>query len=200
MATPLLRRDVTPEQHEALEIATGRRHELIDGEVFAPSGGTPAHSKVKTNAVGTLHAQLRSGPCQVFDADLRVRIGEDVFYPDLTVHCGPLELHPDDPNAATAPVVVMEVISPSTEAWDRGGKFTRYRGVPSIRHVVFIDPERKTIEHYERQADGRWLLESIAPEGSLILAAIEVTLPAQELFRNLPDSPPVRGKGEGAGP
>lgn len=79
-----------------------------------------------------------------------------------------------------------------TEAWDRGGKFTRYRGAPSIQHVVFIDPDRKTIEHYERQVDGRWLLESIEPEGTLTLAAIEVTLPAEELFRNLPQTPSPR--------
>ena len=190
MAEPLPQQPITPEQHEAIEIATGLRHELVDGEVFAMGGGTPAHSKVKTNAVLAFGRRLENGPCQVYDADLRIRIDHDVFYPDLTVHCGPLALHPDDVNAATEPVVVVEVLSPSTEAWDRGGKFTRYRAMPSVQHVVFIDPDRKTVEHYERQSDGRWMLESIAPDQNLTLAAVQVELPVEELFRNLPKAPP----------
>lgn len=190
MAEPVVRESITPEQLDALEVSTGLRHELVDGEVFAMGGGTPAHSKVKTNAVALLHASLKNGPREVYDVDLRIRIGDDCFYPDLTVHCGPLELHPQDRNAAIAPVVIFEVLSPSTEAWDRGGKFSRYRAAPSIRHVVFIDPDRRTIEHYERQGDGRWLLESIAPDGTLTLKAIEVALPAEELFLNLPAAPP----------
>lgn len=186
MSSPAERVVTTLAGHAAREVETGLRHELVDGELFAMTGGTPAHSKVKTNLVAGLDAAFGDGPCQVYDADLKLRIGDDIVYPDASVHCGDLVLHPDDPNATVAPVLVAEVLSPSTEAWDRGGKFARYRSIGSVRHVLFVDPDRRVVEHYERGDADRWVLTAHGPTDVLALSGLGVELRIDVLFRNLP--------------
>lgn len=187
MSAPAERPIPTLREHAERERVTGLRHELVDGVLFAMTAGTPAHSRVKTNLVGMLYRALGEGPGQVFDGDLRLRVGDDVLYPDASVHCGEFVVHADDPTAATAPVLVAEVLSPSTEAWDRGGKFARYRAIPSVRHVLLIDPDRRTVEHDYRD-EARWILVPLAEAEALTLplAGRDIELPLSELFRNLP--------------
>lgn len=178
----------TPAAHAERERETGLRHELVEGELFAMTGGTPAHAQIGTALVGTLFAALGDGPCRVFGPDLKLRIADDIVYPDASVHCGELVLHPDDPTATVAPVLVAEVLSPSTEAWDRGGKFARYRSIPALRHVLFVDPERQVVEHYERGEADRWVLTVKAAPDVLALSGLDVALPVGVLFRNLPSA------------
>lgn len=199
MSATAHRLSATSADHAEQERETGLRHELVDGELFAMTGGSPAHARVKTNLIIALGSALGDGPCQVYDADLKLRIGDDILYPDVTVHCGDLVLHPDDANATTSPVLVAEVLSPSTEGWDRGGKFLRYRSVASVQHVLFIDPKHRTVERYAREGE-RWVLEAFGADDTVPLQAIGVALPLPELFRNMPATEPAHAPPASAEP
>lgn len=176
-------------EYLALERRTGVRHEYVDGAAYAMAGGTPRHAKLKGNLQGMLWAALGDGSCQAYDSDLKVRALStgDTTYPDHTVVCGPLQRHPEDANAITNPTAVFEVLSKSTEGWDRGGKFALYRAIPTLRHYVLVGWREPRIEVFTRRDDGTWLLEVAGPGEAVDVGAIGVTLAVDEVFRNLPD-------------
>src|SRR5215203_5528676 len=116
------------------------KHEFHDGEILAMSGGSPAHSLIATNAGREIGNRLKGKPCRVYNSDLRVAVAASArfVYPDLTIVCGGLEFHPDDAkrHTVTNPRVLIEVLSPTTEAYDRGDKFAQYREIPSFQEYV----------------------------------------------------------------
>lgn len=173
----------------ALEREADVRHEYINGEAFAMAGGTPRHAKLKTNLTGLMFAALGSGPCQAYDADLKVRIVATgmATYPDLTIVCGPLERHPEDPNAIANPTVVFEVLSDSTEAWDRGAKFSHFQRVPSLRHYVLVSQGGARVERFTRIDAATWQYTAFGPGEVVELAAIGASIEVDALYRNLPD-------------
>jgi Uma2 family endonuclease len=180
---------LTYEAYLRLEEETGLRHEFLDGRVWAMSGGSPRHSAIKVNLVAFLRTALRGSPCRPYDSDLKVRVlGSGLAtYADATVICGAIVRDPDDPNAAINPSVAVEVISRSTEAWDRGWKWEHYRSVDSLRHYLLVDQLVARVEHYERLEDGSWRY-SVHQRGDRIeLAAIGVELPVDVLYEELPD-------------
>lgn len=171
-----------------LERDTDTRHEWLDGVVVARSGGTPRHSAIKTNAAAWLRASLRSGPCRPYDSDLKLRVLSTglATYADVAVVCGPLVTDPADPLAVTNPSVVLEVLSPSTQAWDRGGKWDHLCQVPSLRHYVLVFSDRSRVLQYDRQDDGSWrFVETVA--GAVELSALGIALPLAELYADTPD-------------
>jgi len=156
MSRPVPVAKMSYEQYRAAEQGSAIRHEYLNGEIFAMAGGTPEHAALAMAIGGELLNALRGKPCRVYSADLRVRIVETglTTYPDLSVVCDKLETDPEDPHAVLNPVVLVEVLSESTEAYDRGAKAAHYRRIPSLREYVLVSQLEPQIEVYRRNERG----------------------------------------------
>jgi Uma2 family endonuclease len=137
-----------------LEETSRVKHEYLEGQVWAMAGGTPDHAAVAVNVSTLLSTGVRDQPCCVFNSDLRVRVKQTGLgtYPDVTVVCGRLELDPEDPEQHTVvnPRLVVEVLSPSTEAYDRGEKLSHYKLIPSLEEVVLVAHDEHRLEVWRR--------------------------------------------------
>jgi len=169
-----------------LEAQAVLKHEFLDGQVWAMAGGSPEHAALAANVTALLVAQLRGRPCRVFSADLRVRVQATglATYPDLTVICGHLESDPADRRGHTAlnPKVIVEILSPSTEEYDRGEKLLQYQQVPSIEEVVLIAQDQRAVEVFRRAAGG--FERVVVTEGSFRLSSIACELALDDVYRN----------------
>jgi Uma2 family endonuclease len=204
LAQPIKR--FTPREYYALEREAQYKSDYYDGEIFAMSGGSSRHSLIVMNIGGELRQQLKGKPCAPYDSNQRLKIKATGLraYPDVSVYCGPLEYDHEDPQAETAtnPTVLFEVLSPSTEAYDRGFKSENYRKIESLRAYVLLAQETPHIEVYERQPDNSWLLrEENEKQGVVHLPAISVTLSLAEIYDRIEfpstDLPPRPGASEG---
>lgn len=151
------------------------------------SGGTFAHSRINLNVGATLNAALKDDPFTTLDSNMRVRIGrqEDYVYPDISVVCGPPQFDPDDLKKTTIinPRLVVEVLSDSTESYDRGAKFDLYRQVPSLEEYILVSQREPLIETFLRQADGAWLFNAWkGAEATVIVRSLNITLPLAEIY------------------
>lgn len=189
MGEPARKLKLSYEDYLALERESELRHEFYHGEAWAMAGGTPRHSALKTELAGRFWAALGRGPCKAYDSDLKLRVLETglATYPDLAVVCGPLERDPDDRNAVTNPTLILEVLTESTEGWDRGGKFAHYRRIPTLRHVLFVSQSQPRLEHYTLQDDGSWRLVEFGPGATLKLPDLGVDLDVDALYQDLPE-------------
>jgi Uma2 family endonuclease len=160
----------TVEEYLAFERASDERHEYLDGVIYAMAGESPNHGTICTNLVGVVYAQLRGSPCRAFSKDTKVRWGpyrsqtrEGLYaYPDLVIVCGAMHFHDQVQDVLLNPTVIMEVLSPSTEAFDRGTKFHRYRAwLPTLTDYVLVAQDRPVIDHYQRTTTGRWEVETL---------------------------------------
>lgn len=162
------------------------KYEYIAGEVFAMTGASFNHNLITSNLIRILGNRLASGPCMVLANDMRLRIeaADACLYPDVMVVCDKPDFHDQRRDVLTNPKVVVEVISPSTEGYDRGGKFALYRSLPSLRQYVLIAQDRLGVDVFTRQAKGHWLLESYddRPDAEVALVAIGCTLPVSEIY------------------
>jgi len=162
--------------------------EFLDGQIYAMSGGTPEHAGVTTNVSVLLSAALRGKPCRVYSPDLRVRARATglATYVDVTVVCGQLELDPDDPKKHTAlnPVVLVEVLSPSTEHYDRGEKLDHYKAIPSVQEVVFVAWDQRRVEIVRREANGNWTAHVSRDDETARVQSLECDLPLSEVYRD----------------
>lgn len=162
--------------------------EFLDGQIFAMSGGTPEHAGVTANIGAILNAALREKPCRVFSPDLRVRSRETglATYADVTVICGQIELDPEDAKKHTAlnPVVLVEVLSPSTEHYDRGEKLEHYKTIASLEEVVLVSWDRREIEVVRRAPAGSWSSHILREGESAQLTSIGVELAVAEVYRD----------------
>jgi Uma2 family endonuclease len=177
----------TPEEYLRREQDSLEKHEYYHGEVFAMAGGSPQHSLVIANVNGELHARLKGKPCRVYDSNLRIRIPRTILYtyPDVSVVCGPLEFDPLDVRRQTAlnPTMLVEVLSPGTEAWDRGEKFENYQRIDALREYVLVASETPRVETFLRQADGRWLYAATTGlEARVRLESFGLDLPLADVF------------------
>lgn len=163
------------------ENAQPDRNEFVRGEVFAMVGGRRSHGRVVSNLNRRLGEALDGSPCQVFSESMKVQVGTDaILYPDVFVTCDREDLRTDQ--IFRAPIVVVEVLSPSTHGYDRSLKFALYRGLPSLREYVLIDPESRRVESFRVGADGFWVLHDMTDDGSLAVPAIGATIPMAEVF------------------
>ncbi len=185
--TGLARQRYTFVDYLALEAMSPVRHEYLNGQVWAMAGGTPDHAAIAANLVGLLWGALRNQPCRVFSSDLRVRVKETglATYPDLTVVCGSLETDPDDSGGNTAinPTLVVEVLSPSTENYDRGEKLAHYKRIPSLHEILLVAQDERLVERWSKTASG-WTLEVVRGEARVCLQSVECTLDLAEVYRN----------------
>lgn len=163
------------------------KHEYRNGEIIAMAGGSARNSLVIANLIGALWTQLQGKPCRVYESNLRVRIARKVLYtyPDLSVVCGALYFDADDTSQHTIlnPRVIIEVLSESTEAYDRGEKFMRYREIDSLEEYVLVSQHAPRVETFSRQKDDRWLLQTFEGlDQSVRIGSIELSLPLTQVF------------------
>lgn len=168
----------------AAEALADVRHEYVGGECFAMAGGTRAHALVQTGFLVALARHLSGRPCRPAGSDARVYLPKygDAVYPDVHVVCGKAERGPEDPDAVVNPVLVVEVLSPSTERWDRGGKFERYESLPSLQDIVLAEADRRRVEVFHRNEDGSFTRHVYASGEVVHLAGLGVDLPLDELY------------------
>ncbi len=170
----------------AREGASEPRHEFLDGQVFAMAGGSPEHGALAAAVIGELRSALRGTPCRVFSSDVRVRIEATGLstYPDASVVCGQLETAALDKDAITNPILLVEVLSDSTEAYDRGAKAAHYRRIPSLREYVLVDQKEPRVEIYRRNEQGRFELFEVTLGQPLELGSVGVTLDVRAIYDN----------------
>jgi Uma2 family endonuclease len=151
---------LTPEEYLARERKAQTKSEYFDGEIFAMSGASPAHVLIVTNVVRELSGQLRPRDCTVYSTDLRVKVSATGLYtyPDVVVVCGAPRFEDEQNDTLVNPKVIVEVLSKSTQDYDRGAKFEQYRTIESFTDYVLIGQDKPHVEHFLRQSDGRWLL------------------------------------------
>jgi Uma2 family endonuclease len=194
MALPQAARRLTEREYLEIERRAEIKSEFYDGEMFAMSGGTRAHSAIAVNLIRELGNKLKGRPCSVYNSDLRVKIeASGLFtYPDVSVVCGAERLQDDD--ILLNPVLLAEVLSESTEAYDRGKKFEHYRQIPSLREYLLISQAEPRIEQFIRQETGDWLLrEAAGTAGALELPSLQIPLELGEVFARIAFTPaPIR--------
>jgi Uma2 family endonuclease len=177
---------MTYAEYLAAEERSMEKHEFLDGEVHAMSGGTPEHGALGMAFGRALGNALRDKPCRVFSSDVRVRVQATglAAYPDVTVVCGKLVTDTEDPHAIANPILIVEVLSDSTEARDRGLKAAHYRQIPSLREYVFVSQREPRIEVHRRNEAGRWELLEFEGGTSAELASIGAAIPLDEVYRD----------------
>jgi Uma2 family endonuclease len=194
-------RRLTVAEYLAIENAAAFRSEFYDGEMFAMAGAAEPHTDIRENLADEIGSRLRGSPCRKASSDQRVRVEPNGLYtyPDLVITCGQREYDPLDQKKTTLtnPTVLIEVLSPSTEAYDRGPKLGMYQRLDSVRAVVLVCQDRVSAEVYSRQPDGRWLHEVFDdPAGELTVPGlpVEVRIPLADVYRgvDLPERPPLR--------
>jgi Uma2 family endonuclease len=177
------------EEYFELELTSEERWEYFDGDVFCMSGVSPNHSRIESNAITALNIKLGSRGCVVFTADMRIRVpaAPPYRYADLSVLCDePVFEKIGGVEALTNPVVIVEILSPSTEAYDRGDKFTNYKSISSLREYVLVAQHRPHITHYVKETGEKWRYEELNELGSEIaLPSIDCVLALGEVYRNV---------------
>lgn len=170
------------------EREANEKSEYLNGQTYAMAGASREQNQLVFNLAGLLHGQLRGSPCSAYVNDMRVRsrTTEACFYPDLTVVCNDAEFEDDEQDTLLNPVLIVEVLSPSTEGYDRGAKFAHYRRIESLREYVLIAQDRYSIERYLRDENGQWVLsEATAPTSQVELTTIASQLQVSEVYEKV---------------
>ncbi len=170
----------------AFERTSNVKHEYLLGQIYAMAGGTPNHAALTAAISGLLFGQLRGGRCRVYSSDLRVRAGELVTYPDVTIVCGPPEPAPEDVNTILNPSVVVEVTSPSTEDYDRGKKLASYQAIESLDTILLVSHDKPQVERFQRNSNG-WTTSVFAKGDTLHLSELGASLAVDTIYEVLPD-------------
>jgi len=176
------------DEYFLLEEAGEIKHEYYQGDVYAMTGGSIVHNVIVANVVSRLHQQLRGKSCTVYPSDLRLKIEATGLYtyPDVLVICGAPHTADRRNDTATNPTVLIEVLSPSTESYDRGKKFQHYRSIDSLQEYLLIAQDGVHVEQYIRQEGGEWLLREFTRiDGVVHLASIECTLALAEVYEKV---------------
>jgi Uma2 family endonuclease len=177
------------EEYLEFERQAERKHEYLNGEVFAMAGASRRHVLIVTNLVRELGQHLRPRPCEVYSTDLRLRVTPTGLftYPDVIVVCGEPRFAPEDPDTLLNPLLIVEVLSESTKNYDRGEKFRHYRALESLQEYLLVAQETVHVEHYVRQEDGSWrLTETEDPAAAIQLASIGCLLPVATIYEKVP--------------
>jgi Uma2 family endonuclease len=165
------------------------RHEFVRGEVFAMAGAGERHVTVALNVAIALRQHLAGTPCRTFITDMKLRVdaADAYFYPDVMVTCSPRDA--EQSHVKSEPVLVVEVLSPATAAFDRGDKFAAYRGLPSLKEVLLVDPDLRRCDLFRRQAleaGEAWVLHPTAPGEGVELVSVGLQLAAEALWAEVP--------------
>ncbi|MFN3651316.1 MAG: Uma2 family endonuclease [Armatimonadota bacterium] len=184
----------SPEEYLALEREAETRSELVNGRVYAMACASPVHNQIAANLMGLLWTLLRDSPCRPYGSDQRVGVAATGIYtyPDLSIICPPEEHDPRDPDTLTNPSALVEVLSPSTEAYDWGAKFGHYRRIPSLREYWLVSTDRQRVERFVRDG-AEWRFQEFAgPEASVPLEVVRgASISLADLYSRveLPETP-----------
>jgi len=178
---------LTEEQYLTLERAAEFKSEYFDGEMFARSGASMRHARLQQNLTTQLSMALDGGRCEPFGSDLRVRVSSRMYtYPDVSVVCGEPLLADDHQDVLLNPVAIFEVLSPSTETYDRGTKLQRYRTIPTLQDYILVNQTEIRIEQYTRQENNLWILRDYQTlDEELIVKSIAVWLPLSRIYNRV---------------
>jgi len=179
---------ITEEAYLAFERTSTTKHEYYAGQIYAMTGAKEPHNLIAGNTHASLHQQLRQRPCRVYQSDMRVKVSRTSLntYPDVVVICGQPQFTDTAHDAVVNPIVLIEVLSPSTERYDRGMKFEHYRTIESLRAYVLIAQDHQHIECYTRQDTGQWLLqEASAPNEYITLHPIACILTIDDIYEKV---------------
>ncbi|MFO7955421.1 Uma2 family endonuclease [Thioalkalivibrio sp.] len=173
----------------AWETEQPEKHQFVAGEVFAMGGASDRHVTIAGNVFSALREHLRGGPCRTFIADMKLRVeaADAFFYPDVMVTCDSADRGREQ--YKEAPVLVVEVLSPSTEAFDRGAKFAAYRALGSLQEYLLIDPASGAVELYRRDPENHWVLYTHAPPDAVDLRSVSLTLEGASIFEDAAPGP-----------
>lgn len=180
----------TPAEYYALEHAATHKSDYYKGEIIDMSGGTARHSLISTNITSEIHHRLKGKPCRAYESNLRIKVKATGLrtYPDASVICGPVELDEEDPNGETCtnPVLLFEVLSPSTELYDRRVKALSYPRIESLRAFALVAQDEPHVELYTRNDDGTWRFQWYDGLSALIsLPMLQIELPLSEIFAGI---------------
>lgn len=178
---------LTAEEYLALDRTAEFKSEFINGEMFAMSGASMRHTDLQGNIYSELHFALENTECWAHGSDFRVRVSKANYtYPDISVTCGKRLLADKEQDTLLNPTVIIEILSPSTEKYDRGLKFQLYRTIESLREYVLVDQEQVRIEHYTRQADEGWTLRDYQTlDEHLNMPSLGVSISLQRIYNRI---------------
>ena len=180
---------LTPEEYLALERKATLKSEYISGEILAMSGASISYTRITADVLTELNNQLRGGECEVISNDMRVKTSAKgaYFYPDIVVFCGEPQFEDNVFDTLLNPILIIEVLSPSTEVYDKGEKFRHYQELASLREYVLVSQDRVRVEHY-RLAKTQWVQTELrGHEDVLSLNSIRCELPLQDIYRRVPE-------------
>ncbi len=182
--TALAAQTLTPEEYLAMERASLEKHEYCDGEVFAMAGASWEHNLIVGNVVTALSNALRRTPCQVCPSDMRVKVPATGLYtyPDASVVCGRPVFEDAEADTLLNPQVIVEVLSESTEDYDRGTKLKNYRSIASLVDYVLVAQDEAAVEHHVRQPDGSWIMREHWAGGRIELVSVACGVDVNELY------------------
>jgi len=187
MAAPVRQHYYTPEEYLAQERKAEFKSEYIAGQIVAMSGASREHNLMTANLARVLGSQLLDRPCEVYVSDMRVKVTAQGMYtyPDTVVVCGDARLEDEQVDTLLNPTLIVEVLPPSTEAYDRGAKFGYYRQLPSLQEYLLVAQDQVLIEHFVREDEG-WLLTETADLSEIVqLPSIACELPVAEVYRKV---------------
>lgn len=173
---------MTPDQYLAFERASDTKHELVDGYLTNMSGASNNHIHISVNLVGELRDALKGKPCFAMSSDMKVKPKNhhSFFYPDVSVFCGETDFYDEEKDVAHNPTAIFEIVSPSTEAFDRGRKFESYRSIEELKVYVLVSQDKPLVEVFRRDAEG-WLMQTYS-DGIVQLPEIDAELQVEELY------------------
>lgn len=185
MSAVLTKTHCSAEDYLKQERSSSYKSEFVDGEVYAMTGASRKHNLIAVNIAGELRNQLKNRPCEAYVNDMRVKAAEarSYHYPDIVVVCGVPQFEDEQVDTLLNPTLLIEVLSPSTEAYDRGSKFAHYRKIASLREYLLVAQDQPNIERYVRQGEAAWVLtEAEGLEASMSLESVDCTLSLREVY------------------
>lgn len=184
---------MTVDEYIDFEKTSDSKHEYLDGYIYAMAGGSENHSLISANVLASLHGQRRKHNCAVHTSDMRVQISESKYtYPDLTVICGEAHFKDSARLSIVNPTIIIEILSPSSEAYDRGDKFENYRKLASLQHYILISQDKPRIEGFMRQDSGLWTFsDAIGLDKIFKIETGDFTLSLAEVYADIEFDRPI---------
>jgi Uma2 family endonuclease len=176
---------IDPQDYLAMERRSETRHEYYDGEIFALAGATEQHNIIVSNVLSAIHTQFKNRPCRVYVNEMKVKIEKTGLYtyPDIVAICGNSIFEDERTDILLNPMVIIEVLSDSTEAYDRGKKFEHYRKIPSLQEYILISQHTSHVEHFLRTESNQWILtEKDDIHETLIFPSINVNISLTDVY------------------
>lgn len=181
-------RTLSVAEYLAFERGQTNKHEYFEGEIFLQAGASIAHNLICANIIAALRPQLRGSSCRIYPSDIRIKIPQrqHYVYADVSIICGPPLLDSADPETVRNPKVIVEVLSPSTEQYDRGRKFQAYRRIAGLEEYVLVAQESVRVEHFVRQTATMWTMTEYSDlAATLTLPSLQVLLPVRAIYEEL---------------